>query len=135
MLTDKEITNMIEDALCSIWENQIKDDFDKIRILNEDTLKNAIYYHLRNRLGKLFDEQDIRILTEFTDGEFLGSGYRPDMVIAKINMTSDADCWRGAITECLAIIELKMKSRFIDNLAIYADYDKLRAYIEELRNL
>ena len=75
----------------------------------------------------------LSILTEFTDGEFRGSGYRPDMVIAKINMDSDADCWRGAITECLAIIEIKMKNRFIDNLAIYADYDKLRAYIEELK--
>lgn len=132
MLTDKEITNMIENALCSIWENQIKDDFDKIRILNEDTLKNAIYYYLRNRLGNLFDELDIRILTEFTDGEFSGSGYRPDMVIAKIDMTSKADSWRGAITECLAIIELKHKSRHMDNISILDDYDKLKYYIKEL---
>ena len=132
MLTDREITSKIEDVLCSIWKNQIKDDFDKIRILNEDTLKNAIYYHLRNELGELFDEHDIRILTEFTDGEFSGSGYRPDMVIATIDMASKANSWRGATTECLAIIELKMKSRFIDNLAISADYDKLKCYIEEL---
>ena len=132
MLTDKELAGLIENVLCSIWENEIKEDFDKIRILNEDTLKNAIYYHLRNRLGGFFDEQDIRILTEFTDGQFAGSGYRPDMVIVKIDMASNAACWRGAVTECLAIIELKMKSRFIDNLAISADYDKLKYYIEEM---
>ena len=54
------------------------------------------------------------------------------MVIAKINMESDASYWGNAVEECVAVIELKYKSSFTASEDIYKDYKKLRFYIEEL---
>ena len=54
------------------------------------------------------------------------------MVIAKVDMASDAPYWGDAVTECVAVIELKYKSNFTASQDIYEDYDKLRFYIEEL---
>ena len=88
--------------------------------------------HLRSKLGKLFVENDIRIFTEFTDWKFKHSGYRPDMVIARVNTDSDESYWGDAVTNCLAIIELKYKTGFNASEEIYADYDKLRYYVEAL---
>ena len=132
MRTDAEIMQIIDEAIQSIWANEIKSDYNDNWIMNEDGLKTALYFHLRKRLEPVFAEHNLRIFTEFKDAEFSESGFRPDMVIARIDMNSDADCWRGAVTDCLAVLELKFKSRFLDKEAIYADYEKLRAYAESL---
>ena len=132
MRTDAEIRLIIDEAIKSIWEKEIKQDYDKNWIMNEDGLKTALYFHLRKWLEPILTEEDLRIFTEFNDAEFSKSGFRPDMVIARIDMNSDADYWRGAVTDCLAVMELKFKSHFFDKEAIYADYEKLRAYAESL---
>ena len=132
MRTDAEFMQIIDEAIQSIWKTEIKHDYDENWIMNEDGLKTALYFHLRKRLEPVFAEHNLRIFTEFKDAEFSESGFRPDMVIARIDMNSDADCWRGAVTDCLAVLELKFKSRFLDKEAIYADYEKLRAYTERL---
>ena len=128
MRTDAEIMEIIDEAIKSIWKNEIKQDYDANWIMNEDGLKTALYFYLRKRLEPVLMENDLRIFTEFRDAEFSESGYIPDMVIAKIDMNSNAEYWRGAVTDCLAVVELKFKSRFLDKEAVYADYEKLRAY-------
>lgn len=133
MRTDAEIMQIIDEAIRSIWEKEIKHDYDKNWIMNEDGLKTSLYFHLRKRLEPILAENDLRIFTEFKDAEFYNSGFRPDMAIAWINMNSDAECWRDAVTDCVAVIELKFKSGFHDKEAIYADYEKLKAYIENLK--
>ena len=132
MLSDLEIIQMIDEAIVSIWKCEIKTDYESGWLLKEDSLKNALYFHLRSRLGKLFDENDIRIFTEFTDCKFKQSGYRPDMVIARVNVDSDESYWGNAVTKCLTVIELKYKTGFTASEEIYADYDKLRHYVETL---
>ena len=132
MRSDAEILQIIDEAIQSIWKTEIKHDYDENWIMNEDGLKTALYFHLRKRLAPVFAEHNLRIFTEFKDAEFSESGFRPDMVIARIDMNSDAEYWRGAVTDCLAVLELKFKSRFLDKEAIYADYEKLRAYTERL---
>lgn len=132
MRTDAEIVQIIDDAIKSIWENEICKDYNANWIMNEDGLKNALYFHLRKCLEPILLENDLRIFTEFKDAEFHGCKYRPDMVIARVDLNSDADYWRQAVEKCVAVIELKFKSRFSDKEAIYADYDKLRKYIETL---
>lgn len=129
MRTDAEIMQIIDEAIKSIWVNEIKRDYDENWIMNEDGLKTALYFHLRKRLEPILMENNLRIFTEFNDAEFAGSGCRPDMVIARIDMDSDEECWRDAVTDCLAVIEMKFKSRFREKEAIYADYEKLRSYI------
>ena len=132
MLSNLDIMQAIDEAITSIWKHEIKADYEDGWLLKEDTLKNALYFHLRSKLGKLFDENDIRIFTEFTDWTFKHSGYRPDMVIARVNADSDESYWGNAVTNCLAVIELKYKTGFTASEEIYADYDKLRYYVETL---
>ena len=133
MKTDSEITKIIHETIKSIWENEIQNDYNDNWFMNEDTLKNALYFHLRNKLESVLAENNLRIFTEFNDAEFSGSDFRPDMVIARVDMNSDADFWRQAVTNCVAVIELKFKSNFCDQEAIRADYDKLKEYIESVR--
>lgn len=132
MRSDSEILIIIDEAIKSIWVNEIQKDYNENWFMNEDTLKNALYFHLRSRLEKLLSKNDLRIFTEFNDAEFSKSGFRPDMVIAYVDMNSDADCWRQAVTKSLAVIELKLKSTFADKETIYADYTKLEKYIDLL---
>lgn len=65
MITDSEFSQILSDAITAIWEKEIKEDYINGWLLKEDTLKNALYYHLRNRLGALLDENNIRIFTEY----------------------------------------------------------------------
>lgn len=132
MRTDTEIMDIIDDAIKSIWVNEIERDYNDNWIMNEDGLKDALYFHLRKQLGPVLVENDLRIFTEFKDAEFCGKSYRPDMVIAHLDMESDAATWRQAVTNTPIVIELKFKSSFAAKEAIYADYDKLRDYIETL---
>lgn len=133
MRTDAETIQFIDEAIKSVWENEIQSDYNANWLMNEDGLKNALYFHLRKRLEPILMENNLRILTEFKDAEFQGSKYRPDMVIAHVDMDSDADYWRQAVTNCVAVIELKFKSSFHDKETIYADYEKLKEYIESMR--
>ena len=50
MRTDKEIMQIIDEAIKSIWENEIQSDYNANWIMNEDGLKNALYFHLRKQL-------------------------------------------------------------------------------------
>lgn len=132
MGTDSGIIQIIDQTLKSIWESEIQNDYNKIWFMNEDTLKNALYFHLRNRLETVLAENNLRIFTEFNDAEFSKTGFRPDMVIARVDMDSDAKYWRQAVVNCPIVIELKFKSTFADKETIYADYVKLENYIESL---
>ena len=133
MHTDAEITGIIDEVIKSVWKNEIQSDYNANWIMNEDGLKNALYFHLRKRLEPILIENDLRFFTEFKDAEFQGKQYRPDMVIAHVDMESDADYWRQAVTNCVAVIELKFKSNIRDQEAIRADYDKLKEYIDILK--
>ena len=52
MLSDPNIIQVIDEAIVSIWEHEIKADYENGWLLKEDTLKNALYFHLRNRLSR-----------------------------------------------------------------------------------
>ena len=69
---DKEVLDTIHRRIKYIWEEKIKEDYDDGWLLGEDTLKNALYYHMRKELSVLFTENNLRIFTEFTDGELGG---------------------------------------------------------------
>ena len=129
---DKEILETIHRRIKYIWEEKIKEDYNDGWLLREDTLKNALYHHLRNELSTIFAENDIRIFTEYTDGEFKGSKKRPDMVIAPVDFyKEDGEYYGDDVKECVAIIEIKFKNSDTTD-AIYSDYDKLKSYIDDL---
>ena len=56
MRAGAEIMQIIDDAIRSVWETDIKSDYDANWIMNEDGLKNALYFHLRMRLERILVE-------------------------------------------------------------------------------
>ncbi len=129
---DKQISDVIHNKIKSIWLEKIKKDYKDGWLLKEDTLKNALYYHLRSELSDCFEENNIRVFTEFTDGEFKGSKMRPDMVVAAVDFENeDMGYYGNQVKECIAVIEIKYKNKdAVDT--IYDDYDKLKEYIHKL---
>lgn len=67
MRIDAEIIRIIDEAIKSVWVDKIKRDYDKNWIMNEDGLKNALYFHLRKQLEPTLLENNLRIFTEFKD--------------------------------------------------------------------
>ncbi len=126
--------NIIDNTIKNIWLNKIKFDYDNGYLLREDTLKNALYYHLRTELGELFFSEDIRIFTEYGTGIFKGTGYKPDMVIAKVNFDCDSRKYEDWITNIICVIEIKSKQGFTTSNDIYKDFDKLHKYIDKFDN-
>ena len=132
VMTKQEIENVIDETIKEIWVNEIADDYESGWLLKEDTLKNSFYYHLRTKMEKLFEDNDIRIFTEFTDNKFKNTEYRPDVVIAKVDLDRGSKYWGDDVTECLAVIELKYKNGFNGSKDIYSDYKKLSVYVDGL---
>ncbi len=131
-MQNKELIKLIDKTLVDIWENEIKSDYNKEWLLQEDPLKCAIYFHLRNRLGTIFEENGVRIYTEYRGKPFSDGHKKPDMVIARINTEMDYEYLGEAIEEILAVIEIKLKNGFIASNTIYNDYEKLKYYAQEL---
>ena len=130
---DERIIKIIDETIKYIWENDIKADYNYGWLLKEDTLKNSFYFYLRSKLENLFCENDIRIFTEFTDDKFNSRGYRPDIVIAKVDFDKDCKRYEDNVSELLCVIELKYKAGFTASNDIYADYDKLKTYVTDLK--
>lgn len=130
---DYKILKIIDETIKYIWENDIKADYYNGWLLKEDTLKNSFYFHLRNQLGELLSNNDIRIFTEFTDGEFQGSNFRPDIVIAEMDFDRHSDYFGDDVKKCLAVIELKYKNSTVPAKTILNDYDKLHKYVQKLK--
>ena len=131
----KKIDYYIKD----IWKYDIKDDYDNDRLLQEDTLKNALYYHLRRKLGDAFlDKNNLKIYTEFHDGVLKGSGMRPDLVIVEmkegyrendVEYLGDADNFESIV----AVVELKFQAdTYAAESNIYGDFDKIEEYMKML---
>lgn len=130
---DEKIISKIDETIKSIWKNEIADDYKNHWLLKEDTLKNAFYFHLRNKLGELLYSNNIRIFTEFTDNEFRDKNFRPDIVIAEMNFDRRSDYFGDDVKICLAVIELKYKNSTTPAKVILNDYDKLHKYVEKLK--
>lgn len=129
--TEKEyVLKQIDDAVRDVWGTDIASDYQHCWIWTEDSLKNAMYHHLRDRLMALMEQYDVRIFTEFTGDVFGENHKRPDMVIAEIEYD---DTGAYSVKECLCVIELKYKVGFHSHYAVLDDYEKLRYYCEDLK--
>lgn len=132
LLSNEELLDLIDKTMISIWENEVKADYNSEWIMMEDPVKCSLYFHLRNRLGKILEENNIRIYTEYNIKKFLGENKRPDMVIARINPEMDYDFLGEAVTDILAIIEIKLQAGFRSASNIYNDYEKMKEYAQKL---
>jgi len=128
---NKKIVSIIDRHIKEMWINEIKNDYNTLRLLKEDTLKNAFYHHLRNRLGDTFlDEHNLRIFTEVNDGDLKGSGKRADIAIVKMKNPQESFYWGDDIETYIAIIELKYTSKYSATKAVYKDFNKFKEYYQ-----
>ncbi|MEQ6391395.1 hypothetical protein RZN22_19220, partial [Bacillaceae bacterium S4-13-58] len=60
-----EMQKVIDRAIKNVWNSNIPRDYQSFYLLKEDSLKNALYYHLRTKLHDFLETNNIRIFTEF----------------------------------------------------------------------
>ncbi|MBU5314485.1 hypothetical protein KQI38_20890 [Tissierella carlieri] len=125
-----EIIYTIDRAIKEAWVNEIRADLDKSYILYEDTLKNAFYFHLRNKLKELLENNNIRIFTEFHDGELSSKGVIADIAIVKIGDNEEGHI-KDNIEKIYAIIELKHKGAQVHIDPFISDVEKSIKYIKD----
>ena len=58
------IMREIDYAIKKSWYKDIAEDYSNGYLLKEDTLKNALYFHIRKKLDNLFRMYNIRMYTE-----------------------------------------------------------------------
>lgn len=90
------------------WKEDIAADYNGDLLLREDCLKDALYFHLRSRLGDgYFKRNCIRIFTEYR----LRNGQRADIAIVRVKRLSDIEdgyyLKEGRVIDPVAIIECK----------------------------
>ena len=128
--TIDKIIVKIDRAIKEVWINEIKKDLSNSYILYEDTLKNALYFHLRNKLSDLMEDNNIRIFTEFHDGKLATKGAIADIAIVKIGDKKENHI-KNNIDKIYAIIELKYKGRQVPIDPFISDVEKSIKYIRD----
>ncbi|MCM3124396.1 MULTISPECIES: hypothetical protein [unclassified Mesobacillus] len=121
----EQILKTIDRAIKNIWLSKISKDHGLFYLLKEDTLKNALYFHLRTKLASLLEKHNLRIFTEFYHGGFIA-----DLAIVQLkDDPSDSDHLKDGIENVLAIVELKYKAggamKFFED-----DVLKIKNYID-----
>ena len=113
----------LDSIIKNIWKKEVANDYDRNLILNEDTLKNVLYFYLRNRFEKAPELENFCIFTECTQYGFSALNYTPDMVVVDTKTN-----------KVVAVIELKYKGRNcyqVEKLVKY-DFYKLKEYMNSL---
>ncbi len=122
--------DLLNQKIIEIWENLIQKDYEQSYILNEDTLKSVLCYHLRNEIEKHPEFENYRVYTECTHFDFMKlTNMRPDIIIAKI-VPKKCDGEKIWINDILAIFELKYLSNSAEK-PVYRDIDKFKKYIKQ----
>lgn len=118
------IQENIDRCIKYIWLNQIPRDYKARNLLLEDSLKNAIYYHLRTEIGDQYlQDNNIRIFTEFRIGS-----EKADIAIVRIDPLSKGSLYE-IVLDLLAIIEIKYKSGTSD-IPFHNDVKKVLKYMK-----
>jgi len=115
--------NKLDITIKKIWEVDVSNDYAHNLILNEDTLKNVMYFYLRNCFENTPEFEDFCIFTECTHYGFSALNYTPDMVV--VDTKTD---------KIVAVFELKYKSRNCYHVVDLVKYDfyKLKEYMRSL---
>lgn len=105
-MVSREILAEIDYVMKDIWVKNIKADYFNNAMINEDCLKICMYYHLRRRLARIMQENNLRIFTEYYISDLK---YRADMVIAQVETDSKENTLADSIKpdNIVALIELK----------------------------
>lgn len=117
---------LLDTVIKKIWTENVADDYNHNLVLNEDTLKNILYFYLRTCFEKTPELEDFCIFTECTHYGFSSLNYTPDMVV--VDTKTD---------KIVAVFELKYKSKNCHRVEdlVYYDFYKLKEYMETLETV
>lgn len=126
-----KVHTKIDKALKILWEKNIIEDYNNDFLLKEDTLKNAIYHHLRNQLGDGFlRKHRLRIYTEYHLGSNKdGKKQIADIAIVQLSPKKRMDNSyhiHDRVEQIITIMELKFKAT--NERVMFDDVTKLRDY-------
>ncbi|MEQ7806177.1 hypothetical protein [Priestia aryabhattai] len=112
----------LDQLIKDIWITNIKKDYEEKYLYKEDSLKNALYYHLRSKMDL---SKDTRIYPEFR----LPCGRRADIAIVKIDSKKAQNHHLSkSIDSIEALIEIKYIKTGLSDEAFYKDLNKLSDY-------
>lgn len=122
----KEIYRKVHQVIKDVWLYDIKNDYNNYFLLKEDTLKNAFYYHLRNRLGDTFiRENNLAIFTEYR----IDTEQKIDLVVVELDTIKAKTSYLGdCVTKVIAVIEIKYKGKYAPDEIFNKDINKVLAY-------
>lgn len=121
----KQLQSTIDRCIKNVWLNNISKDYQSFFLLKEDTLKNALYYHIRSALDTIFNEHHLRIYTEFHY-----KGYIADIAVVKLKENAGtSEHLRDDIESVLTIIEVKYKNGG-STTPFESDIEKIKQYLE-----
>ena len=103
-MVSEEVLVQIDREIKLCWKNSIKKDYWDGYLLKEDSLKCALYFHLRRKLDKVLRENSLRIYPEYYISELK---YRADIVIVQIDEQKEYKWLKDSVTDVVALFELK----------------------------
>ncbi len=127
------IYRKVHQTIKEVWLCDIKNDYNNYFLLKEDTLKNAIYYHLRNRLGDTFiKENHLAIFTEYK----IDTGQKIDLVVVEIDAIKAKTSYLGdCVKKVIAVIEIKYKGKYASDEIFNKDINKILGYSKVFRDV
>lgn len=122
----QQLQKTIDRVIKEIWVSNVSKDYDSYYLLKEDSLKNALYYHLRTKLNKLLIENNFRIYTEYHY-----KGFIADLAIVKLTENpGNNHHLKDDVEAVLAIVEIKYKSGW-NAQPFMDDIQKIKSYLEK----
>lgn len=101
-MIDKCIIEEIDRIIKETWVNEITKDYHNAYILKESSLKCSLYYHLRAKLGKILEENNLRMYPEYY---FRNLNYYADIAIVQIDKSIEKI--GDKVVDVIAVMDLK----------------------------
>ena len=127
----KSIFKKVHQTIIDVWSYDIKSDYNLHFLLKEDTLKNAMYYHIRNRLGDTFiKDNHLAIFTEY----HIDINQKIDLVVVKLDVEKARNDYMGnCVEEIIAIVEIKYKKQSAAEKIFIDDVNKILNYTNKFK--
>lgn len=129
----KSIYTKVHQTIMDVWRYDIKSDYNHHFLLKEDTLKNAMYYHIRNRLGDTFiKDNNLAIFTEY----YIDTNQKIDLVVVEIDVDKAKNDYLGnCVEEIIAIVEMKYKGRNVSEKHFINDVEKVLVFTNQFKSM
>lgn len=101
-MIDKCIIEEIDRIIKETWVNEIAKDYHNAYILKETSLKFSLYFYLRTKLGKILEENNLRIYPEYYCHNLR---YYADVAI--VHVDNSIEKVGDKVIDVIAVIDLK----------------------------